>query len=145
MKAAALAATRIALGFLFVYAAATKLADMGQFAEEVANYQLLPPSLVALVAAVLPGIEILAGTLLIVGAVVRPAALVVSVLLAVFVIGLSQALLRGVDLRCGCFGGTDVATWWTVLRDVVMLAAALAILRAGGGRLEGAMARAEPH
>ena len=45
-----------------------------------------------------------------------------------FVAGLSQALLRGIDLRCGCFGGDEAADWWTVLRDLVMLVPALVVL-----------------
>jgi hypothetical protein len=66
------------------------------------------------------------------------AALVAAALLAIFTAGLSQALLRGIDLRCGCFGGAERATWLTVLRDVALLGAALAIAarrpRPGSGR-----------
>jgi putative oxidoreductase len=128
MKALLLAAVRVALGLVFVYAASTKLADMRQFAEEIANYQVLAPSLVPFAAVLLLGVELTAGTLLVAGAATRAAALTVAGMLAAFIVALSQALLRGVDLRCGCFGGSDLASWSTVLRDVVLLAAALAVL-----------------
>jgi hypothetical protein len=32
--------------------------------------------------------------------------------------------LRGIDLRCGCFGGSELATWSDVVRDGLLLAAA---------------------
>lgn len=124
MRRFALAALRVALGVIFVYAATTKLADVRQFAEEIANYQLLPAAAVPAFAAAVMGIELCAGTMLIVGAFTRAAATVIGALLVVFIVGLSQALVRGVDLRCGCFGGAEPATWGTVARDVVMLAAA---------------------
>lgn len=129
----ALAAARVVLGGLFVWAACTKLPDLSLFAEEIANYRLLPPALVPLAAATLPGIELAAGAALVLGVWTRAAALVLDALLAAFVGGLSQALLRGIDLRCGCFGGSDTATWGTVARDLVMLAAGLAVLAGGPG------------
>ena len=55
--------------------------------------------------------------------------------MVVFIVGLTQALLRGIDLRCGCFGGDDVATWWTVVRDVAILLPALAVSVWGPGRI----------
>lgn len=125
----ALRLLRVGLGLLFVYAASTKLADMGQFAEEIANYRMLPASLVPLLAAAVMGLEIVAGTLLVLGTATRASAAVLSALLLVFIVALSQALLRGVDLRCGCFGGSDMATWGTVARDVAMLAVTLALMR----------------
>ena len=119
---------RLALGAIFLYAAATKVPDMAAFAKDVANYRLLPAALVPFVAAVVVGIEIVVGLALATGLWARAAALVAAGMLVVFVAGLSQALLRGIDLRCGCFGGDDAADWWTVLRDLAMLVPALVVL-----------------
>jgi uncharacterized membrane protein YphA (DoxX/SURF4 family) len=96
---------------------------------------MLPASAVPFVAALVVGIEVVAGIALVVGVFARPAAIAISGLLVVFIAGLSQALLRGIDLKCGCFGGEDVATWWTVGRDVAMLLPALAVSIWGPGRL----------
>jgi putative oxidoreductase len=123
----ALALLRIAVGALFIYAAWTKLPAFDAFAEEIANYRLLPPSLVPFFAAGLPGIELLAGAMLVTNRWPRSAALLLSILLAVFIGALSQALLRGINLTCGCFGGAEVATWGTVARDGVILGCTLAI------------------
>jgi putative oxidoreductase len=130
-----LALLRVGLGATFLYAALTKLPDMAAFAESIANYRLVPPALVPTVAAAVIGVEVTVGALLVSGRLARGAALVATSVLAVFTLGLSQALLRGIDLRCGCFGGTEPATWLTVLRDVAMLAAALVLLARGPGRL----------
>ena len=129
MTARILFACRVVLGALFLWAAITKLPDMAAFAQDVANYRVVPPLAVPFVASAVVGIELLAGVALIAGFLVRPAAVVLAGLLAVFTVFLTQALLRGIDLRCGCFGGDERASWWTVARDVLMLLAALAIAR----------------
>jgi putative oxidoreductase len=131
----ALALLRVALGAIFLYAAATKLPDMGAFAEAVANYRMMPAALVPAAAAAVIGIEIAVGLLLVSGRLARAAALVSTALLAAFTIGIAQALARGIDLRCGCFGSSERATWWTVARDAGLLAMALALLVRGPGRL----------
>ncbi len=134
-KSVALAVVRVALGATFAYAAATKLPDMQQFAEETANYRVVPAQLVPLFSSVVVGIEILAGALLVLGVMVRAAAGVTGGLLVVFIAALTQALSRGIDLRCGCFGGAEMASWGTVGRDAVMLVAAILVFRFGGGRV----------
>lgn len=129
------AVLRVSLGALFLYAAATKLPDMAAFAESVANYRLLPAAWVPTVAAIVIGVELVTGVLLVLGVWTRPAAFVLSALLAVFTVGIAQALLRGIDLRCGCFGGEEAATWLTVGRDVALLLGMLVVFEAGPGRL----------
>jgi uncharacterized membrane protein YphA (DoxX/SURF4 family) len=130
-----LALARVGVGALFLYAAATKVPDMALFAEEVANYRLLPAAAVPAVAALVVGIEIVAGLALVAGVLTRAAAVAVSGLMVVFIAGLTQALVRGIDLTCGCFGGKESATWWTVVRDVAILLPALAVALRGGGQL----------
>jgi uncharacterized membrane protein YphA (DoxX/SURF4 family) len=120
-------AAQVLLGGIFLWASVTKVPDMAGFAEGVANYRIVPPALVPVVAAAVVGVEIAAAFALLLNAWARAAALVLAGLLAVFTVGLASALGRGIDLACGCFGGTDAATWWTVLRDLVLLAFALGV------------------
>jgi len=137
-----------------VIAAVGKLQQPKAFLRAVADYQLLPLPLAKLVAAALPGVESLAGGLLLLGAFTafrrRPgqvglyadaAAWIVAGLLAVFIVALSVNLLRGFPMDCGCFDvlGSHIpflkssqVTWGTVGRDVVMLALAYPILRKRG-------------
>lgn len=132
MNRSLLVALRFALGALFLWAAITKLPDMNAFAQDVANYRVLPAALVPYVAAAVVGIEMVASIALLIGLAVKPAAAIVTGLLSVFIVFLVQALLRGIDLRCGCFGGDEPASWWTVARDLVMLAAAIVVTRQSG-------------
>jgi putative oxidoreductase len=125
---------RVALGVLFVYAGLTKLEPL-KFAHEVANYRLLPPGAVNLVAVTLPFIEILAGGLLVVGLRIRTAALVAGVLLCGFVVAMVTAWVRGLDVECGCFGkGTRIGLR-AVAEDVAMLGLAVEAYLFDRGRL----------
>ena len=101
MRGRVLLACRVVLGALFIWAAVTKLPDMAAFAQDVANYRVVPAALVPFVASAVIGIELLAGLALMAGVMTRPAATVIAGLLAVFTLFLTQALLRGIDLRCG--------------------------------------------
>jgi putative oxidoreductase len=134
LGSAVLLALRLGLAVMFGYAAYAKILDMRTFAEEVANYQVLPASLVSLAAASVVGVETLTALLLIAGFRVRAAAGMSLALLIVFIGALSQAMTREIDLRCGCFGGIEPATWFTVWRDVALLLPALVLLVKGGGR-----------
>ena len=142
MRTRALALVRIALGVAFVYAALAKVPNMAAFAEDVANYRLVPAVAVPALASALVGLELLAGLALVVGLAPRGAAAVVSVLLATFVLALSQALVRGIDLDCGCFGGKGPVSWSAVVRDLALLAAGVLIVWLGPGRLRGEAQRA---
>jgi len=130
-------ASRVLLGATFLWAAATKLPDLRAFAEEVANYQLLPPALVPLATVAFVGLELVVGLALMSGRLVRAASALSVGLLAAFILALSQALVRGIDLRCGCFGGADLATWGTVGRDFALLALAGLSWRWGAPRKVG--------
>src|SRR6266478_7349433 len=79
MMARALAVCRVALGALFIWAAVTKLPDMAAFAQDVANYRVIPAALVPLLAAAVVGIELLAGIALVTGVMERSAAAVLAV------------------------------------------------------------------
>ena len=129
LRRALLLASRVGLGAVFLYAAATKLPDMASFAQDFANFRLLPPGLVPYGASAVVGIEIVLGLALVSGFGARPAALAAAGLLMVFLGALAQALLRGIDLRCGCFGGDELANWWTVARDALLLVPAALVMR----------------
>ena len=134
MSRIALVGLRLALGLLFLWAAVSKVPDLAAFAQDVANYRIVPPALVPYAAAAVVGIEIVTGIALVTGIAARPAAILASILLIAFTAFLAQALLRGIDLRCGCFGTNEAASWWTVLRDLLLVAAALAVARLGDRR-----------
>jgi uncharacterized membrane protein YphA (DoxX/SURF4 family) len=81
--------------------------DLSKFATDVTNYRVPPRALSNLVAITLPGIEVLAGVLLVLGIWVRPSALVINCLMIVFLLAIAQAVARGLDIKCGCFGTVE--------------------------------------
>ncbi len=123
------------MGALFAYAAVAKLRDPVRFADDVANYRLLPASWVAPTTAVILGLELTVAALLILGLYVRAAASVTAAMLLVFTVAIAQAVGRGVDLNCGCFGsGSEPANVWTVGRDVALLLVAAGVAVLDGAR-----------
>ena len=100
----------IAIGLVFVIAGLAKIGDTEMFATQVHNFRLAPIVLENLVAMILPWVELVAGTALILGARSRAAAWVCAALMIVFTIGIGQAAARGLDFECGCFGKGDAST-----------------------------------
>jgi len=124
---------RLLLGGVFVAAGSLKALDPATFANDVARYGLVPDALVNVFSLALPWIEILAGGLLVVGVWKRESAAVIAALNAVFLVAVSVALARGLEV-CGCFGAAVArkASAWTLVEDAVFLAAALWLCRTKG-------------
>ncbi len=95
---------RLVVGGVFVFAAVLKIFDPATFAADIGNYRLLPRALLYPTAILLPWVELGAGLLLALGIWRRASALVIAALCLVFLIAISQALARGLDVHCGCFG-----------------------------------------
>ena len=115
-------AVRLAGAAVWLVAGITKLTDLTGFEAQVQAYQVLPHGLVAPFAYALPLVEVALGVYLLVGALVRPVAIVSCVLMAVFICAELQAWARGLSIDCGCFG-TTVKTQvgaTTVLRDLAL-------------------------
>jgi putative oxidoreductase len=118
---------RLGLGALFLVAGALKLRDPYAFALEISNYQFFP-ALAPWLAVALPSTEIVVGVALVAGprAWARAGALVAALMLGAFTVAATSAVVRGVNISCGCFGAdSGPITWLTVLRDLALIAAAL--------------------
>jgi uncharacterized membrane protein YphA (DoxX/SURF4 family) len=96
---------RLGLAAVFLVSGGLKAADPRETVVAVRAYDLLPESLVSVVAATLPYLEIAVGVLLLVGLATRLAAVLGAVLLVVFIAGVISAAARGLSIDCGCFGG----------------------------------------
>ena len=92
----------IILGVLFFYAGLQKLLHPYEFAEAVLAYQLLPETLVGVLVAVLPWVEIAAGLCLAAGLKARSCLLILAGLLAGFLVVILITLGRGLKIDCGC-------------------------------------------
>ena len=100
---------RVVLGFVFIYAAVTKISDLNGFSQAIYNYKLLPLFLVNILAIILPWVELSAGLLLVFGVSVKENSAIISGLLVIFIIAVLISLFRGLDIECGCFGTIDGA------------------------------------
>lgn len=108
----------IVLGGLFVYAGVQKHLAPYEFAEAILAYQLLPSSLVGLVAATLPWVEMVSGFSLMLGCLLgsrrfsnplpvggilrRGAILLILGQSLLFVVVLLITMARGLKIDCGC-------------------------------------------
>jgi uncharacterized membrane protein YphA (DoxX/SURF4 family) len=112
----------VLLGGLFFYAGLQKVLHFHEFAEAVLAYQLLPESLVGLAVAGLPWLEIAAGLCLVAGIKRRSCLLLLSGLVAIFLIVIFITMARGLSIDCGCglFFQRQVG-WGAVLEDAVLL------------------------
>lgn len=115
-------AIRLAAAGVWLVAGASKLPELETFKTQVERYDLLPHALVAPLAYALPFVEVAIGVYLAAGLFVRGAAAAGTVLMAVFVIALSQAWARGLVIDCGCFGALarERVGLGTILRDVAL-------------------------
>ena len=128
---------RLVLGGTFVFASWGKIADPAGFSDALARYHLLPEWSLGFVAACLPWLEALAGGLLLAGMMSVGAVLVLGALCGLFAGALGAALLRGLDVGCGCFSlepGAARAGWWHVGLDLALLLMAAILLWQGPGR-----------
>jgi uncharacterized membrane protein YphA (DoxX/SURF4 family) len=120
-------AIRLVLGGIFIYAGTMKLMDPKAFARIISQYDLIPESLLPVIAIGLPGLEVLAGIGLI-GAI--PGSLgVIFGLLMLFVGVLWYGILKDLDVDCGCFSAEELKTqgdlWQAFYRDLLMIGTAL--------------------
>ena len=87
----------------FIFAGVGKILNPAQFAADIDNYRMLPYLLVTIMAVVLPWLEVLCGLFLIFGKWKKGAALILVSLSFIFLIAISSAIVRELDISCGCF------------------------------------------
>jgi uncharacterized membrane protein YphA (DoxX/SURF4 family) len=122
-------AARLVLGGVWLAAGVTKIGDPEGSVRAVRAYQLVPDPLERTVGYALPLLEICLGILLVIGLAQRLAAIASAVLLVGFVMGISAAWARGLQIECGCFGGGGAASGedvtaaykWDIARDIGLL------------------------
>jgi len=119
---------RVAIAGIFIYASWEKIAHPDAFADIIDGYQILPAATLWLVAIWLPWTEMLAGLALLVGIWPRAIGLLFSGLTVVFIVGLIQAMARGIDIQCGCFSLDPAAatrSWASLWQEFLLLAGCL--------------------
>ena len=122
---------RIFLGFLLIYASLEKILQPEEFAKQVGYYKALPFGLENLLASLLPWTELIVGICLLAGLLVDGATLLSIIMNLVFILAISQAMLRGIDITCGCFkvsADSEKLGLHTIIRDIIFLIMSFVVL-----------------
>ena len=120
---------RLLLGAMWVWASLDKVQDPAQFSRDVANYHVMPFGLENLSAIVVPWLELLIGIGLIIGVMVDGAAIVSLSLMLLFIVLISQAILRGFNIECGCgLKEGQLVGWEKILENIVFLGGSYLVL-----------------
>ena len=126
-------AIRIILGIIFIYASAGKLFRTEDFAKAILRYEFLPIYFVNLMAIVMPWIEFFTGVLLITGIFKKASSLMATISLVVFLIALTSAFARGLDINCGCFSLEETSSKgdivYRIVQDILMLTGAIVVYK----------------
>ena len=115
---------RIILGFIFIYAAMDKIVDPFTFAVDIRNYELTPEIITNIMALTLPWIELFCGLFLILGIFPRTVAFMICTMLIVFILAISMAMLRGLNIDCGCYhttGNSAKIGFKKLIEDFILL------------------------
>lgn len=96
---------RLFLSYTFIKARLSKIAYPLVFAYAVKSYEVCPEQLLTCVALILPWAEAVTGICLLLGLLTQGASLLAVLLSSCFVILVSSALWKGLDISCGCFTG----------------------------------------
>lgn len=121
---------RLVVAAVFAAAAFPKLLDPTSFAADIDRYHIVPEMLVGPMAVALPVLELAIVAALVTGIHAQGGALVAAAMLLVFAAGMGQAMARGIDLSCGCFGeATDTqVSGLTIARNLVLTLACVPIV-----------------
>ena len=120
---------RVFLGTMWVLAGIEKIADPAQFSRDISNYHLLPFGLENTVAIVLPWLELLIGLSLIFGLYINSASFISGALMVVFILFISQAMVRGFNIECGCgLKEGQMVGWEKIFENILFLLGSFFIL-----------------
>lgn len=96
---------RLILGGVLFIAGYLKVSAPDKSQMAVRAYEMLPISVANALGLVLPFAEVAIGALLILGSLTRAMAALGGFTMVIFIIAISQAWARGLNIDCGCFGG----------------------------------------
>ncbi len=122
-------ALRVVIGLMLVRSGFLKLIDMEGMAKAIDNYQILPSVYVNLPAIIIPAIEFVMGACLVLGLFMDGTLAILSGLFIVFIIAIESAILRGLDIECGCSFTSDAERVGIkiLLQDTVLLLVMISI------------------
>ena len=133
--------SRIVLGVVLIYASIDKIIHPEAFAKLIGNYNVLPFGLENVVAIILPTLELIVGCCLILGIMLDGSAIITAGMMIVFIFALSQAMIRGIDVSCGCFNVSEAEKgsqigFRRIIEDIIFLGLSIMLLNRGERKWE---------
>ncbi len=117
-------------GAVFVFSGCVKAWDPQLFLIAIRGFRVLPDPFAAWLALGLPWLEILCGLAVVSGIMRRGGLLLLNACLGAFVVAIAVAQARGLDIDCGCYGGTFKPGMRVELAiDLVLLGIGLRLMR----------------
>ena len=119
---------RFYMAYIWISAGISKLDQHATVAMTIRNYDIFTGEWSNFLAHLIGPLEIMGGVLLLLGLFLKKSNTVAIIVLTLFVIGISQAWIRGLEIDCGCFETDPNATdgpmnyLKTILRDVFYIA-----------------------
>lgn len=129
-RAALIWLLRLGLAALYLFAAVPKIIDPWSFSRSIMNFRILPEAAIPPLAVWLPLLEGFAALALLTGWLRRGGLLALSGCSAVFAAAIASAIVRGLDIDCGCFGAAadSRANWGHLALNLAALAAGIILL-----------------
>ncbi len=127
---------RVFLGALFIIASLDKITDVHSFVSSILNYKIVDEPLAMIVATILPWLELFCGIALVIGIYPKTSALLITAMLIAFTLLVASAMLRGLDISCGCFTqdpSADKIGWQKIFENCGMMLLGVYLLFAKDG------------
>ena len=93
---------RLLIGGILIYASFDKIVNPGEFARAINNYNIIPFGLENSMAIIIPWLELIIGLCLVLGVFIDGASFLVIMLMIIFIVAISYAILSGYNIECGC-------------------------------------------
>ena len=114
-------AIRLAIACIFGYAGLQKLTHNAEFASTIDGYDIFADSVVTIVAAYVPWLELVIGAALMFSPTITAACWCSQLLCAGFVSVAAVTLIRRQLFICACFGETIVTSPWSIIARAIIL------------------------
>ena len=127
---AMLLSIRLLLGAVFLVASADKLGSPDTFADSIMNYRMMPREAALAVATILPWLEIVCGFGVMFGVRLRASSTLILLMLLLFTVAVTSAVIRNLDISCGCFTQDPAAHkvgWMKILENIGLMAGAAVV------------------
>jgi uncharacterized membrane protein YphA (DoxX/SURF4 family) len=121
---------RIGLAGVYIFAAVPKILDPWAFAKAIHNFKILPLEAIPALAIWLPALEALAALAVLTGIFYRGGLVWLTALSLAFAAGIVSAILRKLDIDCGCFGtlARSSASWPHLVLNLATAAAGIFLI-----------------